>query len=66
MKVLIDKNGAMEIRPETPFENYALRKWWEDWQAHKVTLRVSWQDPEQPKGYVHESIAADPTGESRE
>lgn len=44
MKIVVEGDGTLEIRPESPFENYALRKWFEDWLARRVVLRVSWKD----------------------
>jgi hypothetical protein len=44
VKIVIEHDGTLEIRPESPFENYALRKWYEDWIHNKVTLRVSWKE----------------------
>lgn len=44
MKIVVEHDGTLEIRPESPFENYALRKWLEDWQAKRVCLRVSYKN----------------------
>ena len=44
VKVVIEHDGTLEIRPESPFENYALRKWHEDWRERRVVLRVSYKD----------------------
>lgn len=43
MKITFD--GDFEIRPESVIENYALRKWLQDWRAGKVELRFSWKRP---------------------
>jgi hypothetical protein len=41
MKVIMDRDGTIEIRPETQVENYALTKWLEEYEDDKVILRIS-------------------------
>lgn len=40
MKVSLDQFGNMTISGENSIEVYALRKFWDDWRAHKVSLGV--------------------------
>lgn len=40
MKASIDANGTLTVKAETDIELYALTKWWDDWQAHKVCMQV--------------------------
>lgn len=39
MRVEIDDFGNMTICP-CEGEGYMLRKWWEDWQAHRACLSI--------------------------
>lgn len=40
MKATINANGKLTIKAESDIEHYALAKWWDDWQGHKVCLQV--------------------------
>lgn len=41
MKVLMDRDGTIEIRPESQTENYALTKWLEEYEEGKTHIRLS-------------------------
>src|SRR5882672_7938694 len=59
----MDADGNMEIRAQSPEENYTLRRWQEDWIARRVTLKASWKRGDE---FVHEPIdpQADGGGDS--
>lgn len=41
MKVMMDRDGTIEIRPESQTENYALTKWLEEYADGKTHIRLS-------------------------
>jgi len=40
MKATISADGRMTVKAENDLEQYALRKWWSDWQANKATFSI--------------------------
>lgn len=48
MKADINAEGRLTIRAETDLENYALTKWWGDWNDHKVVLNIEVQHETNP------------------
>ena len=59
MKVTIGATGQLTIAPESDIENYALSKWWDDWQDKKVVLSVEVQHPHTPGAKTVHSVSPD-------
>lgn len=59
MKAGIDAAGKLTIRAETDLEHYALAKWWDDWQAHKVCLQVEIAHESNPNSVTFKQVRND-------
>jgi len=60
MKAGIDATGRLTIKAETDLEHYALSKWWDDWQEHKVCLMVEIAKEGNPDCVTIKQVRNDP------
>ncbi len=56
MKATMNAHGKLTIKAETDIEHYALAKWWEDWQTHKVCLQVEIAHDSSPNAVSFKTI----------
>ena len=55
MLATMNSAGRIKITAETDLEQYALRKWWQDWQDKKAFLQVEFVSELNPN-VVHNNV----------
>ena len=56
MKTTIGPTGQLSIKAESDLENYALSKWFDDWEAKKVCLNVEVIHPNTPNAVTIRNV----------
>ena len=59
MKAKLDAFGQLTIYAENDLEQYALRKWWNDWQSKSATLHVAVMSETDPNTTHFKSVTRD-------
>jgi len=58
MKATIGPTGQLSLKPESDIENYALSKWFDDWEEKKVCLNVELIHPNCPNAKTVRNVKA--------